>query len=507
MNKRGLINGMKNNARLYELLKKGMKNISLSFLKDMKMDSRITSKGDLFIAIPGDRTDGRYYINEAIKNGVAVILAEADNPLQDGKITIQNGTPIIYVNQLKLHLSDLAGQFYNHPSHFMHLIGITGTNGKTTTTYLIAQWASLLNESSTILGTIGNGLLYDTQPSTHTTESAIDIQRLLATFIKKYQTTLCAMEVSSHGLVQNRVNGLRFAVALFLNLSHDHLDYHGNMKKYELAKRKLFDNLDVKERIFNIDDPIGKKWLISFPNAIAVTTKQNLLPKSWKGKWLKMSKIDYYNYSANINFQSSWGSGRIHSKLIGEFNYSNLLMALATLLTLGYPLQLLLETANQLKLAYGRMEIFHTNESPLIIIDYAHTPDALEKVLKAATIYCRGKLWCIFGCGGDRDKAKRPFMGKIAEKYSDKVIITSDNSRSESLYDISKDIQSGLKRRISPLDVIPSRKQAITSVINKANTIDVIVIAGKGHEEYQIIGNNYIPHSDRLLVSQLLGIV
>ncbi|XOD70010.1 MAG: UDP-N-acetylmuramoyl-L-alanyl-D-glutamate--2,6-diaminopimelate ligase [Sodalis sp. (in: enterobacteria)] len=488
-----------NNRNLRDLLTPWLPNAPECVLRKMTLDSRTAATGDLFVAVVGHQTDGRHYISQAISQGVSAVVAQADDEAKESEIRELNGVPIIYLLRLQERLSALAGRFYQHPSRTLRLIGVTGTNGKTTTTHLLAQWAQLLGEISIVMGTTGNGIIGNIQPSNNTTGSAVEVQQFL-----RQNANFAAMEISSHSLVQHRVSDLHFAAAVFTNLTRDHLDYHGNMAQYEAAKWQLFSKLDVGQRIINADDPTGRRWLKKLPHAIAVSVT-SILPTAYQGGWLYAGDIQYHEHCTEIPFRSSWGDGTIHSKLIGEFNVSNLLLALTTLLTLGYPLPALLNSASHLQSVYGRMESFHAKGHPTVLVDYAHTPSALKKALIAAKLHCRGKLWCVFGCGGDRDKYKRHLMGAIAEKYSDQVIITDDNPRSELSLDIINDIKRGLLDA-DRIQIIPVRIEAVTSAILQAAPTDLVLVAGKGHEDYQIISHKRLHYSDRTTVEKLLGV-
>ncbi|CBJ82599.1 UDP-N-acetylmuramoylalanyl-D-glutamate 2,6-diaminopimelate ligase [Xenorhabdus bovienii str. Jollieti] len=473
-------------------------------LREMTLDSRKAAAGDLFVAVKGHQTDGRNYIPQAIAQGVAAVIAEAKGKTDNGTIQAMHGVPVIYLDDLNNKLSKLAGEFYQHPGNKLKLVGVTGTNGKTTTTQLLAQWSQGLGEISAVMGTVGNGLLGMIVPSENTTGSAVDIQLDLQQLVNQ-KATFAAMEVSSHGLVQGRVAALPFQAAVFTNLSRDHLDYHGDMENYEEAKWLLFSSHDVKQKIINADDDVGQKWLTRLPETVAVTM-ENRLPKNWSGRWLSTSDIHYHDKGASITFTSSWGQGTLNSPLMGAFNVSNLLLALATLLSLEYPLQKLLEAASCLEPVCGRMEVFAARDRPTVVVDYAHTPDALEKALSAARLHCKGQLWCVFGCGGDRDKGKRSLMGGIAEQGADRVIVTDDNPRSEEPHSIVEDILTGF---IDPgrAMAIHGRVEAVTSAIMQAAEEDVVLVAGKGHEDYQLVGNRRLDYSDRLTVARLLGVI
>jgi UDP-N-acetylmuramoyl-L-alanyl-D-glutamate--2,6-diaminopimelate ligase len=470
----------------------------------MTLDSRVAASGDLFVAVVGHQADGRRYIPQAIAQGVAAVVAEAEGEAGDGEIREMHGVPVIYLSQLHQRLSALAGRFYHEPSSALQLVGVTGTNGKTTTTQLLAQWAQLLGKTSAVMGTVGNGLLDQVIPTENTTGSAVDVQQVLAN-LHQQGATFAAMEVSSHGLVQHRVSALKFAASVFTNLSRDHLDYHGDMAGYEAAKWLLFSEHDAGQAIINADDEVGRRWLTRLPDAVAVTMENNLEP-GCRGRWLKAIGVHYHDGGATIKFSSSWGEGEVESRLMGAFNVSNLLLALATLLALGYELADLLKTAARLQPVCGRMEVFTAPGKTTVVVDYAHTPDALEKALQAARLHCTGKLWCVFGCGGDRDKGKRPMMGAIAEQYADVVVVTDDNPRTEEPKAIVDDILAGM------LDagrayVVLGRAEAVTNAIMQAKENDVVLVAGKGHEDYQIVGNRRLDYSDRVTAARLLGVV
>lgn len=473
-------------------------------LREMTLDSRVAAAGDLFVAVVGHQADGRRYIPQAIAQGVAAVIAEAKDNASDGEIREVHGVPVIYLSQLNERLSALAGRFYHEPSEQLKLVGVTGTNGKTTTAQLLAQWAQLLGETSAVMGTVGNGLLGKVSPTENTTGSAVDVQHVLSG-LHAQGATFAAMEVSSHGLVQHRVAALKFAASVFTNLSRDHLDYHGDMEHYEAAKWMLYSTHDCGQAIINADDEVGRRWLAKLPDAVAVSIANNIDPNC-HGRWLKATAVSYHDSGATIAFDSSWGTGEIESRLMGEFNVSNLLLALAALLALGYPLAGLLSTASRLQPVCGRMEVFSAPGKPTVVVDYAHTPDALEKALEAARLHCTGKLWCVFGCGGDRDKGKRPLMGAIAEQFADIAVVTDDNPRTEEPRAIIDDILAGMLDA-GRAKVMEGRAEAVTAAIMQARPDDVVLLAGKGHEDYQIVGNRRLDYSDRVTAARLLGLL
>ncbi|MFB6435115.1 MAG: UDP-N-acetylmuramoyl-L-alanyl-D-glutamate--2,6-diaminopimelate ligase [Candidatus Malihini olakiniferum] len=486
---------------LRNLLARWVQGVPPRQLREMTLDSHVAASNDLFVAVVGHSADGRRYIPPAIAKGVAAVIAEAKGEAADGTVREMHGVPIVYLSNLNQRLSALAGRFYQKPAEKLRLIGVTGTNGKTTITQLLAQWSQLLGDTSAVMGSVGSGLLGNVNRTENTTGSAVDVQQLLHQFVEQ-GATFAAMEVSSHGLAQHRVAALPFTAAVFSNLSQDHLDYHGDMESYADAKWSFFSKHKVGQAIINADDAIGKRWLEKLPDAVAVMLHNNLVPVC-RGRWLKATAIDYHDKGASIEFDSMWGWGRIESRLIGEFNASNLLMALATLLSLGYPLDRLTETGAQLQSVCGRMEVFTAPGKPMVIVDYAHTPDALEKALAAARLHCKAQLWCVFGCGGDRDQGKRQLMGAIAEQLADRIVVTDDNPRSEEPQAILKDILSGLVDNRLIL-AIHGRAEAVARAIMQAKSDDMVLIAGKGHEDYQLVGKQRLNYSDRVTAARLL---
>ena len=486
-------------------------------LNHLRIDSRMIENNDVFVAIKGSVVDGKTFITQAILAGAAAILIETNRKSNDLHIDyIQHegkNIPQIRVFQLSKKLSVIASKFYHSPSKKLSVIGVTGTNGKTTVTQLIAQCATILNEKVAILGTIGNGIYNHLKPSENTTSSAVDIQTYLADFVKK-RVKVVSMEISSHGLTMNRVKGITFAATVFTNLSRDHLDFHKTMGKYAKSKWSLF-SADEKEKqvisagksIINYDDKYGKRWIEKLSNVTAVSCQPKSLSrlKNLNIPYVGVSMIEYHDKGAEIHMQSSWGNTVINSRLLGEFNVSNLLLCVATLLTLDFPFFAVVNMASFLKPICGRMEVLHTHHSPTFIIDYAHTPDALQKALQASRIHCKGKLWVVFGCGGDRDTGKRSLMGDIAAQYADNIILTNDNPRTEDEMKIINDIQQGLVNNKN-VYVITDRVTAIKKAFSKAKPNDVILIAGKGHEDYQIVGKTKHHYSDQETVKQLLGV-
>ena len=466
-------------------------------LCDMQLDTRLLKQGSLFLALKGHAVDGRLFMQQAEKSGAVAILF--DN--SDGFIAPTLNIPCIAVPSLAEKVSELAGLFYDQPAKKLALVGVTGTNGKSTCTQLIANWTQLLGQRGGVLGTLGNGLFGQLRATENTTGSAISIQQELAHFVTEH-VDVAAMEVSSHGLVQHRVSALPFAAAVFTNLSRDHLDYHHTMQAYAEAKRQIFKQTTPDHCILNADDETAREWLQQMPQAVVYGIDQQL--PNHAGSFLYATDVKYHPQGITISIHSSWGDGVLSAPLLGKFNVSNLLAALAVMLVLQYDFETLCQTASRLQPVTGRMECFGNSQQPLVVVDYAHTPDGLEKALQAARQHCHGRLFCIFGCGGDRDRGKRPQMAAIAEQWADTIILTDDNPRTEDPAVIIADMCAGLQKP-AQAHIEHSRTRAIELALSQAIAGDIILLAGKGHEDYQIIGKEKRHYSDRETVMQLLG--
>ncbi|CAM2779274.1 UDP-N-acetylmuramoyl-L-alanyl-D-glutamate--2,6-diaminopimelate ligase [Moritella viscosa] len=464
------------------------------------IDSRKVQAGDCFVAINGHALDGRRFIGNALQCGATVVLKDADIQGEHGHIEYVDGIPIVAFFGLNKALSALADSFYQFPSQQLKLVGVTGTNGKSTITQIIANWVTLLNGKAGVMGTIGNGLFDQLVQTENTTGSGLDVQAEIASQVQQ-GAELCAMEVSSHGLIQGRVNSLDFDVALFTNLTRDHLDYHGDMDNYADAKKILFQGA-VKHRILNVDDTYGKAWSQQWPDAIRFSVQQDL--SAYSGAFLYCHDLNFDTGGFNCELKTSWGEGTLRCGLIGEFNASNVVAACASLLALGYDLDDLLQVAPKLTAVCGRMELFKQAGQAACVVDYAHTPDALEKALQALRVHCEGKLWCIYGCGGDRDTGKRPIMAQVAEQFADMAVITDDNPRTESASSIVADMKIGLANP-DVMQVIHDRRSAIHWAMEQSRADDIILVAGKGHEDYQIIGVDKHHYSDRETIREMLS--
>jgi UDP-N-acetylmuramoyl-L-alanyl-D-glutamate--2,6-diaminopimelate ligase len=461
-------------------------------VRGLQTDSRRVQPGDLFLALPGMLADGRDYIGDAVASGAGAIAYETD----DGYRLPGAPVPAFGVSGLRHQIGVIADRFYGAPSRRLVVVGVTGTNGKTTCTQLLAQALDQPPRRCAVIGTLGSGFPGALNASIHTTPDAVSVQRLLADFLDRGAAHV-AMEVSSHALEQGRVNGVRFHVAVFTNLTRDHLDYHGDMTAYGQAKAKLFAHEGLKYAVINHDDDFGRRLLADVGAPVTCLSygieggdvRAREARPSPEGLWLRI--------------QTPYGETELRSPLIGHFNVYNLLAVLATLLALGVELHDAAARLARAQAPAGRAERFGAAGGlPLVVVDYAHTPDALEKILMALREHTRGKLYCVFGCGGDRDRGKRPVMGGIAERLADMVLLTDDNPRHESGDAIIADIVGGM--RAAPR-IIRDRRSAIATAIEGATEGDIVLIAGKGHEDYQQIGDERRPYSDRETVRELTG--
>ncbi|WP_022941091.1 UDP-N-acetylmuramoyl-L-alanyl-D-glutamate--2,6-diaminopimelate ligase [Psychromonas hadalis] len=473
---------------------------SSALISGMTLDSRHVKKGDLFVALQGALLDGRLFIEKAITAGACVVLSETKQADKHALISHQNDVMIIHFYQLSKILSELAYRFYFPEQDCHKVIAITGTNGKTTIASLLANSLTLLNQKSAQMGTIGNGLFGELSSSLNTTLDALSIFACLNDY--QWQgAKYTLMEVSSHGLIQGRVSALPFHSAIFTNLSRDHLDYHGTMQAYADAKKILFDEFPIEQRIINLDDKIGATWLAEYSDAISYSAKGNKTPSH---RYLAVSDVHYQAKGLTFEFNSSWGDGKISAPFYGDFNVANLAAVITQLLVDGFYITEIEKIIPLLDPVAGRMEQYNFSaKKTTFVVDYAHTPDALEKALVALKKHTKsGRLTCVFGCGGDRDKGKRPEMAKVAEAFADRVILVDDNPRTESASQIMNDILLGFKQP-ELVDCIHDRKEAIVKLLKQSQDNDLILVAGKGHEDYQIMGNLRIDYSDRVLLVSL----
>jgi UDP-N-acetylmuramoyl-L-alanyl-D-glutamate--2,6-diaminopimelate ligase len=462
-------------------------------ITDIKNDSRLVQSGDLFIAYPGAASDGRLYIEKAVQAGAAAVLYDPDG--MPAHCPLPDNIPCIALNNLAKHLASLAQRFYQHPSSSLTVTGITGTNGKTTIAYQLAQAHSLLKEPAAYIGTIGQGVVGHLHPLDNTTPDALCLQRLLHNYVREGIKQVC-MEVSSHALSQHRVDGIEVKQAIFTNLTLDHLDYHRTMQAYAQAKAQLFAHEHLAWVIVNNDD--------QYKDVMLLAVKPHVKKISYGMSKDSDVRVEQWHSDINgtvMDIVSPWGRHQLKIKALGQFNMYNCLAVFASLMVHGYPIKSTLAVMSQLNPAPGRMEL--VAQSPCVLVDYAHTPDALENVLTTLHQLKKGDLWVVFGCGGDRDKSKRPIMGKAASLYADKIVVTSDNPRSEDPDQVIKDIIAGIPQPDSIIS-LTNREEAIAYALHHAKDEDIILIAGKGHEAYQQIGAIKYAFSDQETVRRLL---
>ena len=448
-------------------------------------DSRRVQPGDVFVAFPGAQADGRDFIAQAVARGAAAVIAEAG---VSGLARVGAGAPpLIEVAGLAALSGKIAHLVYGRPSEQLWLAGVTGTNGKTSVSQWIAQAMNSLHHRCAVIGTLGNGFLEALDESPNTTPDAITLHAALAAFVAR-GADACAMEVSSIGLDQGRVNGAAFDVAVFTNLTRDHLEYHGSMAAYAAAKGKLFLMPGLAAAVLNFDDPVGVEFaamLKSRPGSTVRTFGYTLTAAGGKAADEILRAENLTMGAAGIGFELR--GVRFRAPVVGRFNVSNLLAVIGALLARGERLEDIAVALRGLQPPPGRMQALGGSDEPLIVVDYAHTPDALDKalgVLRETAAARGGRLICVFGCGGERDPGKRPQMGAIAEALADRVVLTSDNPRREDPQAILDDIRGGMK---TLPEIQPDRGRAIAAAVAAADPRDVVLLAGKGHEPYQEI--------------------
>lgn len=463
------------------------------------MDSREAGPGALFICVKGLTADGHRYAEEAVRRGAAAIVAERKLPV---------GVPQLIVRDSRLAAAVIADAVYGHPSRSLRLIGVTGTNGKTTTTYLIEK---ILNDAQRPVGVIGTierrygGRSY---PMSGTTPDALSLQRYLSE-MRDAGIRYCAMEVSSHALEQGRVKGCRFRTAVFTNLTQDHLDYHGSMERYAEAKGLFFARLGndygegPEERtyaVLNADDEASARYA-------RLTSAETITYGIDAEADVRASGIRMTAQGTSFRLTTFRGEIELSLRLAGKFNVYNALAAASAALVEGIGLQAIKESLESMPGVPGRMESVDAGQSFSVVVDYAHTPDGLDNVLRSVAEYAEGRIICVFGCGGDRDRTKRPVMGRIAARHANTIIVTSDNPRSEDPLRIMADIEEGLKSAGIGKErwrLEPDRHKAIEKAVEMASQGDVVLIAGKGHETYQLIGKDVFPFDDRIVAKEAI---
>jgi UDP-N-acetylmuramoyl-L-alanyl-D-glutamate--2,6-diaminopimelate ligase len=466
-------------------------------IQGLQNDSRKVTHGDLFFAYPGALTDGRKYIEQAILAGAAAIVYEPSS-----EFTLPSASKKIPMRPL-LSLSDklapLARRFYDNPSAKLQVTGVTGTNGKTTIAYQLAQAYRIVGERASYIGTLGHGEVGSFTSLMNTTPDALCLQKILADDVKLGIKQVC-MEVSSHALSLHRADGIDFKQAIYTNLSRDHLDFHQTMEAYARAKALLFSTPSLETAIINQDDDYSEFMRRDLPAGC-----QRLTYGLSASADVRAVRWDMTMSGSTIEVASPWGHQTIALQSLGRFNIYNSLAVITSLIASGVvSIDKVPEVMSQLKASPGRMEI--VAQQPCVIVDYAHSPDALENVLLTLSQLKTHRLWVVFGCGGDRDRGKRPIMGDIASQHADVVVLTDDNPRSEDPEKIIQEIMQGIPSAHA-VQKIPDRRAAIHYALTHAGKADIVLIAGKGHEDYQIIGQQRYAFSDQDVVRELISCV
>ncbi|HQS43645.1 MAG: UDP-N-acetylmuramoyl-L-alanyl-D-glutamate--2,6-diaminopimelate ligase [Methylotenera sp. 24-45-7] len=457
-------------------------------------DSRKVVSGALFLAYPGTHSDGRHYIAQAIAAGAAAVVWDSNDFAWPADWQVPN----IGVVGLKEQVAEIAAEYYGHPTQKITMLGVTGTNGKTSVSQWLAQALTNLGQKTAVIGTIGNGFVDSQIAASNTTPDAVLLQQMLAGFVTQNAKAV-AMEVSSHGLHQGRVNAVKFDVAVLTNLSRDHLDYHQTMEEYAAAKAQLFSWPSLRAAVVNADDAFGLSLLEKLQTQAKPVLTYGLHAGDVRGADLQLLQ-----HGLRMQVSTPQGDAILFAPVLGRFNAYNVLAVLSTLLALEISLTDAVAALANIKPVAGRMQQFGGDDKPLVVVDYAHTPDALDKVLATLREQVQGEnqLICVFGCGGDRDAGKRPLMGEVAAKLADRVIVTSDNPRSEDPAQIIAQIEVGMhKPHLTELD----RAAAIQRAISEARAGDIVLLAGKGHEDYQEIQGLRTPFSDAAVAMAALN--
>jgi UDP-N-acetylmuramoyl-L-alanyl-D-glutamate--2,6-diaminopimelate ligase len=465
-----------------------------AMIEALSSDSRRCAPGVAFFAYPGEKADGRAHIPDAIGRGAAaVVWEEAGFAWRD-----EWRVPNVAVRELKQHAGELAHEFYGRPSESLWVCGVTGTNGKTSCSQWIAAALGARGARTAVIGTLGAGFPGALAQAPNTTPDTLEIHRMMKHFVAQGAKAL-AMEVSSHGLAQGRVNGVGFDCALFTNLSHDHLDYHGSMAAYAEAKAKLFDMPGLGSAVLNLDDVVGVRFAQRLEGRGVRVIGYSLTGMRNGNEFVVATRVA----PGEMQIESSWGRASAKVNQLGRFNLANALGVLGCLIAYGVRFEQAVDLLGALPSVPGRMQ--QVGEAPLAVVDYAHTPDALEKVLQALRPVAAqrgGKLVAVFGAGGDRDPAKRPVMGRVVARLADRSVVTSDNPRSEDPLAIISQIASAME---GAYEVQVDRAKAIEAAILQADDADVVLVAGKGHEDYQEIAGRRLPFSDAALVREALA--
>ncbi|MFQ5643129.1 MAG: UDP-N-acetylmuramoyl-L-alanyl-D-glutamate--2,6-diaminopimelate ligase [Thiogranum sp.] len=467
-------------------------------------DSRSVRPGDLFLAVQGLQMHGLAHVEQALQRGAVAVAWEPVNDPQIAGMAAGLAAPAVSVAGLAQKIGVIADRFYAQPSRELHVIGVTGTDGKTSVSHFIAQALGTEQRPCGLLGTLGYGVYGALQAPTHTTPDALRLHAEFAA-LRDRGVQQVAMEVSSHALHQQRTAGVDFDTAVLTHLSRDHLDYHGSIEAYAEAKRRLFETAGLDCAVLNTADDFGRRLAADLRNRLRVIAWQGQpggVARSYP-EWIELKNVRALEKGIALELASSQGPAAFESALLGTFNAANLLAALGALLASGLPLQDAVRRLARVTTVPGRMELFARTGAPRVVVDYAHTPHALATALQALRPHCTGDLVCVFGAGGDRDPGKRPQMGALAERYADRVILTSDNPRSEDPESILDQITQGFEQPQRAVR-LSDRGAALVSAIREAAPDDLVLVAGKGHEDYQQTGSQRLAFSDRARVREIL---
>ncbi len=457
-------------------------------------DSRQVEPGGLFVAVPGTRTDGAEYISEALSNGAVAVVSETN-------IDLGRKTALVQVANARRTLAELANVFYGDLSRRMTVVGVTGTNGKTTTTYMICRMLRDSGHKSGLIGTVAYEIGDQSIPASRTTPESLDLHSMLAQ-MKARGCDSVVMEVSSHAIALDRIHGLDFNVAVFTNLTQDHLDFHQDMDSYFNAKANLFESLEQgfgRSAVINVDDPWGRKLVEERNLDVDVITYG-----FGENAQVRATKIDLDVHGTTFMVHSPWGMGKAHLRLLGRFNIYNALAALAAGGLCGIDFHSMVRSLERMESVPGRLELVPNRKGRKVFVDYAHTDDALKNVLGTLREICKGRLIVAFGCGGNRDRGKRALMGRMACELADHVIVTSDNPRREDPAAIAADVISGFQGG-AHYETVLDRRAAIRAGIEMMRRKDILLIAGKGHETYQEFDGSIVPFDDREVVKEIFG--
>jgi len=473
-------------------------NISIDVdceLNNLVSNSSSVVEGDVFLAYNGGRFDGRDYISDAISKGAAVIIYE--HPYSKSDELISKDVIFIPFEGLYAHRAKLASAFYNNPSNQLHTIAITGTDGKTSCADFIAQAITVAQGKCGVIGTLGVGVWPSYSETGMTTVDSVEMISSCHMFLRQQVATVVT-EASSHGLALGRLDETAIDTAVFTGLSQDHLDFHGSILEYKKAKMSLFLRPELKHAVINIDDSCGQEIVALINpkvNVIAISCVDNHFQHENISSYIVASNIVCRHQGISLCVETNLGRQNLDLNLLGMFNVYNILNVIGVLSVSGCDLKDIAAMCNNMAPVIGRMQVLGGNDKPVVVVDYAHTANALEQVLSSLKSHCDGKLWCVFGCGGDRDRSKRPLMARAAAQYADHIIITTDNPRSEDIDQIMNDIKQGFGDD-DIFEIQLSRQKAIAMAVQLASKNDMVLIAGKGHETKQVMRHGAVPFSD-----------